>query len=143
MNNELNEQIESDFYRHYAGSKPQRFWRIRNVALYCTIVYRKAHFYSKQKGIVNKLLGVYYRYKLNRVSRKYLFQIPYPVTIGKGFNFVHFGRVIIAPSVKIGDNCNIFIYRSYNRFHYSTRKEKQGGGRRLTVRFGLAPMLLL
>ena len=108
MNNELNEQIESDFYRHYAGSKPQRFWRIRNVALYCTIVYRKAHFYSKQKGFVNKLLGVYYRYKLNRVSRKYLFQIPYPVTIGKGFNFVHFGRVIIAPSVKIGDNCNIF-----------------------------------
>lgn len=108
MNNELNKQIETDFYRHYAESKSQHFWRIRNVALYCTIIYRKAHFYSKQKGFINKWLGAYYRYKLNLVSQKYSFQIPYLVTIGKGFNFVHFGQIIVAPDVKIGDNCNIF-----------------------------------
>lgn len=108
MNIELKEQIKSDFYRHYAGAKPQRFWQIRNVALYCTIIYRKAHFYSNQSGFVNKILGVYYRYKLNVVSRKYLFQIPYPVTIDKGFNLVHFGRIIVAPNVKIGRNCNLF-----------------------------------
>lgn len=35
-NNELKKLIESDFYRHYSGSKPQVLWRIRNVALYCT-----------------------------------------------------------------------------------------------------------
>lgn len=108
MHIELKEQIKSDFYRHYAGAKPQWFWQIRNVALYCTIIYRKAHFYSSQSGIMNRILGIYYRYKLNVVSRKYLFQIPYSVTIGKGFNFVHFGRVIVAPSVKIGRNCNLF-----------------------------------
>lgn len=108
MNIELKEQIKSDFYRHYAEAKPQQFWQIRNVALYCTIIYRKAHFYSSRSGPVNRILGVYYRYKLNVVSRKYLFQIPYLVTIGKGFNLVHFGRVIVAPSVKIGHNCNLF-----------------------------------
>lgn len=101
-------QIESDFFRHYGDSKPQLFWRIRNVALFCTIVYRKAHFYTGRKGVLNRIRSVYWRYRLNKVSRKYLFQIPYPVEIGFGFNLVHFGRVIIAPSVKIGNNCNIF-----------------------------------
>ena len=108
MNNALKQQIQSDFYRHYADEKPQRFWKIRNVALYCSIIYRKAHFYSEQTGFVNRILGIYYRYRLNVVSRRFLFQIPYPVTIGKGFNLVHFGRVIVAPGVKIGNNCNLF-----------------------------------
>lgn len=58
---------------------------------------------------MNRILGIYYRYKLNVISRKYLFQIPYPVIIGKGFNLVHFGRVIVAPNVKIGHNYNLFI----------------------------------
>lgn len=108
MNNCLKELIESDFYRHYAGNKPQLFWKKRNVALYCTIIYRKAHFYSSTKGVLNSLLAIYYRYKLNTLSRKYLFQIPYLATIGKGFNLVHFGRVIVAPNVIIGSNCNMF-----------------------------------
>lgn len=100
--------IKSDFHRHYASSKPQLFWRKRNVALYCTVIYRKAHFYSKCSGFLNAIRAFYWRYRLNKVSRKYLFQIPYPVTIGYGFNFVHFGRIIVAPDVKIGNNCNVF-----------------------------------
>ena len=108
MNSELKNLIKSDFYRHYADSKPPRFWKKRNVALYCTMIYRKAHFYSSTKGFLNKVMALFYRYKLNALSRKYLFQIPYPTTIGKGFNFVHFGRVIVAPGVRIGCNCNMF-----------------------------------
>lgn len=108
MRKELNDLIKSDFYRHYAGSKPQLFWKRRNVALYCTMIYRKAHYYSAANGLLSNLLSIYYRYKLNVLSRKYLFQIPYPVTIGKGFNLVHFGRVIVAPNVHIGNNCNMF-----------------------------------
>lgn len=123
MNSELKELIQSDFYRHYAGNKPQRFWKIRNVALYCTVIHRKAHFYSTHSGIVNRIKGIYYRYKLNAVSRKYLFQIPYPVTIGKGFNLVHFGRVIVAPDVKIGNNCNMFTGVTIGS---TTRGSKQG-----------------
>ena len=108
MERELKLQIRSDRYRHYGDSKPQLFWRIRNVSLYCTITYRKAHYYSSRTGLLNRVVSAYYRYRLNVVSRKYLFQIPYTVSIGSGFNLVHFGRVIIAPCVKIGDNCNIF-----------------------------------
>ena len=108
MNRELKILINSDFYRHYADGKPQMFWKKRNVALYCTMIQRKAHFYSNAKGFLNNILAVYYRYMLNRLSRKYLFQIPYPTTIGKGFNLVHFGRVIVAPGVHIGCNCNMF-----------------------------------
>lgn len=108
MNRELKNLIKSDFYRHYADCKPQKFWKKRNVALYCTMIYRKAHFYSNAKGFFNNILALYYRYILNKLSRKYLFQIPFPTTIGKGFNLVHFGRVIVAPGVRIGCNCNMF-----------------------------------
>ena len=123
MNEELNKLINSDFYRHYSSSKPQAFWRIRNVALYCTIVYRKAHFYSNCIGLLNKIRSIYWRYRLNRLSRKYLFQIPYPVSIGYGFNFVHFGRIIVAPDVKIGNNCNIFTGVTIGS---TTRGDKKG-----------------
>lgn len=53
-------------------------------------------------------MGLIYRIKLNRLSRKYLFQIPYTTSIGYGFEIVHYGRVIIASQVAIGNHCNIF-----------------------------------
>lgn len=108
MRNELQNLIDTDAYRYYGGQKKQLLWKIRNVTLYYTIIYRKAHYYSMQSGAINKIKGIWFRYRLNSLSRKYLLQIPYLVTIGKGLNIVHFGRVIIAPTVKIGNNCNLF-----------------------------------
>lgn len=105
MNIKLKELIDSDTYRYYGGQKKELFWRLRNVTLLYTITQRKAHYYCENK---QRIRGFIYRWRLNYLSRKYLLQIPYPVTIGKGLNIVHFGRVIIAPSVVIGDNCNIF-----------------------------------
>lgn len=111
MDNTLKEIIKSDIYRHYGSGKLPLLWHIHNPSLYCTIVYRKAHYYmAKHKtrgGVFNWLLGLYSRTKLNRVARKYSFQIPYDVEIGPGFHFIHFGRLIMAPKVKIGSNCNI------------------------------------
>lgn len=40
--------------------------------------------------------------------KKYHIQIPYDVEIGGGINIQHLGRIIIAPKVKIGRNCDIF-----------------------------------
>lgn len=77
----------------------------KEVVLHCTTIFRKANWYTTNN---NRLLSVYYGIRLNALSRKYLFQIPYPVKIGKGLCIVHFGRIIIAPQVRIGDNCNIF-----------------------------------
>lgn len=105
---ELKKLIKADTYRYYAGEKKQIFWNIRNVTLRYTIVQRKAHYYSLKKGMISKIMEIWYRYRLNVLSRKYLIQIPYPVIIGKGLNIVHYGRVIVAPTVCIGDNCNIF-----------------------------------
>ena len=59
MDNTLKKLIESDFYRHYSESKPQALWRIRNVSLYCTIIHRRAHHYSKKSGLLNKLLSIF------------------------------------------------------------------------------------
>ncbi len=38
---------------------------------------------------------------------KYGFQVPIKTTIGKGFQFLHFGNVVFNPSAVIGVNCTI------------------------------------
>lgn len=107
-NRELKELIKADTFRYYGGARKQFLWRIRNVSLRYTIIQRKAHYYSLKDGFFAKIKEIWYRYMLNSMSRKYMIQIPYEVTIGKGFNIVHFGRVIVAPSVHIGENVNMF-----------------------------------
>ena len=125
MIEELNSLIKSDIYRHYADHKRPILWKLHNVALYYQIIHRKAHYYSTHiSGISNRIKATWYRYKLNYLSRKYLIQIPYSVTFGKGLNIVHFGRIIIAPSVKIGDNCNLFTGVTIG----STVRGIRGGG---------------
>jgi len=108
MNKSLKRKIESDVFRHYGGTNKQFLWKKRNVALLYSITYRKAHFYSSSRGVFGKTLGWFWRYKLNKLMRKYLIQIPFNADIGYGLNIVHFGRVIVAPHVKIGNNCNLF-----------------------------------
>ena len=126
MNEELKHIIEDDCFRHYAGAKKPFLWQLHNVALLYTITFRKAHYYSINKRfLLYRVLGIYWRFRLNQLSRKYLIQIPYPVQIGRGLNIVHFGRVIVAPKVKIGDNCNLFTGVTIGST--VTRNGKKGG----------------
>lgn len=90
------------------GGKREFCWKLRNPSLYFSIILRKAHYYNMYGKGLGRIVGWMYRIKLNRLSKKFLFQIPYTVSIGYGFEIVHYGRVIIAPQVSIGDNCNIF-----------------------------------
>ena len=104
--NELKRLIKSDIYRHYGDSKMPFLWKKHNPSLFYQIIFRKAHYYNCTKRI--RLIGTYYRYKLNKLSRKLQIQIPYTTNIGCGLNIVHYGRLIVSPVVKIGNNCNIF-----------------------------------
>lgn len=109
MNRELKKIISDDIFRYFGKKKLSLLESLllsrREVALYCSMIHRKAHFYSNSS---KKISALFYRFKLNHVSRKHFFQIPYTVKIGRGFCIVHFGRIIIAPQVTIGNNCNIF-----------------------------------
>ena len=56
---------------------------------------------------MNKLIKIYYKLKLRKISQKTLIQI-YPETkIGDGFYIGHFGRIIINPNAILGNNINI------------------------------------
>ena len=121
MDKILKKLINSDVYRHYGSFKRPFFWKLHNPSLHFQIIYRKAHFYNCTKP--NMFLGLFYRYKLNRLSHKYHIQIPYTANIGFGLNIVHYGRLIVSPVVKIGDNCNIFTGVTIGS---TTRGEKKG-----------------
>lgn len=104
MNKELKKIIQSDFFRYYGEGGGYHFmWSLLNHSLKCIVTYRKANYYAKH----NKLLYLYYTYRLKVLDKKYAFHIPAMAEIGEGFFIGHNGPIIINTNAKIGKNCNI------------------------------------
>ena len=121
MTDELKDIIYADLFRYTGNAR-----RYKNIyACYLEerrsspefsyiSVMRRTRYYADQikkwDGIKKKLYQVKFavtNYRLDRLSRKYHFQIPYDTEIGKGFYLAHFGRVIIHPKSVIGHNVNV------------------------------------
>ena len=104
MNKELKKIIQSDFFRYYGEGGGYHFmWSLLNHSLKCIVTYRKANYYARH----NKLLYLYYTYRLKILDKKYAFHIPVKTEIGEGFFIGHNGPIIINTKAKIGKNCNI------------------------------------
>ncbi|MCQ2535264.1 MAG: serine acetyltransferase [Clostridia bacterium] len=121
MNDELKDIVFADLFRYTGNTK-------RHKQIYMTYlqerasspefsyisVLRRTQYYYKQipkhQGINRLLYQLKFKFtnfRLDRLSRKYHFQIPYDTQIGKGFYLAHFGRVIIHPKTVIGYNVNV------------------------------------
>lgn len=121
MNDELKDIVFADLFRYTGNTK-------RHKQIYLTYlqerasspefsyisVLRRTQYYSRQIPKYTGVRKTLYKFKfdfsnfrLNRLSRKYHFQIPYDTQIGKGFYLAHFGRVIIHPKSVIGYNVNV------------------------------------
>lgn len=105
MHKDVNELIYSDLYR-YTGKndwKTYFIYKIINSSFKYTVAYRKANYFSSK----NKLLYVFYRCKLLKLSKKYGYQIQYSTSIGKGLYLGHRGTIVINGNAKLGNNINI------------------------------------
>lgn len=72
------------------------------------ILLRKAEYYHNNKSAINKILGMFFSYRLSMTGRKYGFSIPLNAC-GKGLNIAHIGPVVINNSAKIGNYCRIHV----------------------------------
>lgn len=61
----------------------------------------------KTQSCTNRLLYKVNKWKLDRMSRRTMIQIPPETRIGRGFYIGHYGTIIINPNVCMGKNCNI------------------------------------
>ena len=106
----IDELIKSDNYRYTKSNSRLSLLKCyrKYPTLYYLHIYRKAHFYSKRKGLFNKSLMWLYRFILHREMIRLQIQIPYTNIIGAGFCIQHVGRVVVAPNVCIGKNCDVF-----------------------------------
>lgn len=64
-------------------------------------------YFRKCQTTKNKLLSLYYRYRLKKIKEKYGLEISYTTKIGKGLYLGHPYNITINPNAIIGDNCNI------------------------------------
>jgi serine O-acetyltransferase len=105
MNKDLITLIYSDLKRHGMGVGLRNFLNrlYYSPGFRYMWILRNANYYRKR----NIFLYLFYKTLLTRHSYKYGFQIPYETQIGKGFYIGHFGRIIINPAAKIGENVNI------------------------------------
>lgn len=99
----LIEIIKNDIYRYYGKNKLNIKDKITmDKELKFIISYRKANYYRN-----NKLKKYFYILKHKRFSKKCACQLPYTLTIGKGFYIGHLSGIIINPKVIFGDNVNV------------------------------------
>ncbi len=121
MTDELKDIIYADLFRYTGNTR--RYKNIYACYLeermsspefsYISTMRRTRFYYDqipKYDGFRKKLYEIKFRFtnfRLDRLSRKYHFQIPYDTEIGKGFYLAHFGRVIIHPKSVIGHNVNV------------------------------------
>ncbi|MBE7022993.1 MAG: serine acetyltransferase [Ruminococcaceae bacterium] len=100
---ELKKLIKSDLYRYYGGKKIDFIKKSQLFGYRYTKVLRYAH-YCKTR---NKLLYLFYSFRLNNLQTKYGYQISSSATIGKGLYIGHFGPLIVNPAAVLGDNVNL------------------------------------
>ncbi len=106
MNNYLKKQLQSDTFRYTGSTKllSSIKMRLKFPTLYYLTLFRKAHYYHK----TNRILSLFFRYRLHNAMLKYQIQIPYYNKLGLGICIQHIGRVIIAGNVTLGNNIDIF-----------------------------------
>lgn len=102
MDKRLKSIIKNDLFRYWGDNISWKDKLFTPIQVKYMIIFRKAQFYSK-----NKLLSLFYRDKLRRLSYKSMIQIPHNTQIGEGFYIGHFGRIIINSKAILGQNINI------------------------------------
>lgn len=101
---ELQRLINCDKKRYNITSKTKRK-ELKSIHGYQFIsTLRKVKFY-KEKG--SKIRFIIYRIKLDKLEKKFGYQISYSTDIGPGLYIGHFGQIIINWKAKIGKNVNI------------------------------------
>ncbi len=121
MDDELKDIVYSDLYRYTGNARRHKqiyvtyLQELRSSPEFSYIsMFRRTQYYDKQTRRYDGWRKWLYKVKfhvcyffLDKLSRKYHFQIPYDTQIGKGFYLAHFGRVIIHPKSVIGHNVNV------------------------------------
>lgn len=93
--------FKKDLYRYYGDS-----CNIKDK-LFLPMEIKYIYYFRKASACRIKLLKLYYKMKLRRISQKTHIQIPVGTQIGEGFYIGHCGRVIINPRAILGKNINI------------------------------------
>lgn len=97
--------LEADRLATYRKNKNPKFlreheWRYLRVM-------RKVEYYTNcKRGLINKLIVLYYRQKMYKLGLRCGFSIA-PNTTGKGLKLFHYGTIVINGSSKLGDYCQV------------------------------------
>lgn len=109
---EIIEFIKSDLYRYTGKLSAKNFIRnyFFNRSFYYTFWFRLC----KSKNLILQFIA---RVMHFRLSRKYGIQIPRSVQVGYGLYIGHGMALVLNPSVKIGNNCNLSQFTTIGSNH--------------------------
>lgn len=108
MKDYIKDYIKSDLFRYYGNCS---FFSLLKGLKSRTVRFQICYRMAKAGGGIGKLL-----WKVNR-TKKYQLQIPLEADIGYGLYIAHGGPVIMNPTTKIGNNCNLSQYTTIGSNH--------------------------
>lgn len=100
--------INSDLYRYISSFDKKLLIKeaINNPGFRFSLFLRLSGL--KPKSLFRRRIHAFSFYFHKKYFFKYGFQIPIATQIGKGFQILHFGNIVINDKCKIGDNCTVF-----------------------------------
>lgn len=101
----MNEIIKKDLYRYVGHDSGKLFIQLRYF--FFTPAFRYIYLFRRTQQARNKFSRLFWHLWLRHWMLKTGIQIPYQTRIHEGFRIVHFGHIVINPSVEIGRNFNI------------------------------------
>ena len=106
MNKQLRKLIDSDLHRYgYSSEKKMGIMtRKECYGFRYSKVLRKCKWYKEHN---NKILFMFERVKLQRLSEKLGFQINYSTQIGQGLYLGHMGSIVVNWKAVLGNNVNL------------------------------------
>lgn len=98
----IKEFIKSDLYRYTGELSKKKFFRTYffNIS-FCYL------FWFRLTKSDNKITKVIAKFMHSRLTRKYQLKIPSNTIIGYGLYIGHGMAIVLHPTVRIGDNCNL------------------------------------
>ena len=100
----------------------------------CPSYLKKFHrYFRKAQCCPNKLIGLYYRYRLSRIREKNGIEISAQNKIGKGLYIGHPYCITLNPEVVMGENCNIHKGVTIGKENRGSRKGTPTIGNRVWI----------
>ena len=95
-------------YENQSGINYKLYNLFNPLRRFLRLLRRTEYFKNCKKGILDRILYIYYLRKFKKMSIKLGYSIPLNV-FGPGLSIPHYGTIVVSTAAKVGKNCRLHV----------------------------------